>query len=157
MIHDIGTPSFLEIGPHPALAGYLVTLGGETATVVCPLRRPKGNQGEVVSFLEALGKLAVAGHCCIDFNVLNGCTAADVPKLPAYPFSHKKLFLYPNSSSRQRIRQPRNGPLNYSPLRINSQTYPYLAQHVIQGEPIMPTTGFIEMVGNHSRNLRVVH
>ncbi|KAG2115628.1 hypothetical protein DEU56DRAFT_932582 [Suillus clintonianus] len=145
MIHDIGTPSFLEIGPHPALAGYLVTLGGETATVVCPLRRPKGNQGEVVSFLEALGKLAVAGHCCIDFNVLNGCTAADVPKLPAYPFSRKKLFLYPNSSSMQRIRQPRNGPLNYSPLRINSQTHPYLAQHVIQGEPIMPATGFIEM------------
>ncbi|KAG2148876.1 hypothetical protein DEU56DRAFT_909186 [Suillus clintonianus] len=49
MIHDINTPSFLEIGPHPALAGYLVTLGGETATVICPLRRPKGNQGEVVS------------------------------------------------------------------------------------------------------------
>ncbi|KAG1732311.1 hypothetical protein EDB19DRAFT_1912149 [Suillus lakei] len=144
-IQEIGSPNFLEIGPHPALASYLVTLGGETATVVCPLRRPKANQGEMVSFLDALGKLAVAGHSSIDFNVLNGCTAADVPKLPAYPFSRKKVFLYPTSSSIKKIRQPRNGPLNYSQLRINSQTHPYLAQHVIQGEPIMPATGFLEM------------
>ncbi|KAG2142363.1 hypothetical protein DEU56DRAFT_979550 [Suillus clintonianus] len=145
MIRDIGVPSFVEIGPHPALASYLVALGGETATVVCPLRRPRPNQGEVVSFLDALGKLAVAGHCCIDFNVLNGCTAADVAKLPAYPFSRKKVLLYPISSGIKRIRQPRNGPLNYSQLRINSMTHPYLAQHVIQGEPIMPAAGYLEM------------
>ncbi|KAG2139356.1 hypothetical protein DEU56DRAFT_980346 [Suillus clintonianus] len=145
MIHDMGSPNYLEIGPHPALASYLVTLGGEKATVVCPLRRPKANQGEVVSFLHALGKLAIAGHCCIDFNILNGCTAADVAKLPAYPFSRKKVPLYPITSDIKRIRQHRNGPLNYSQLRINSVTHPYLAQHVIQGEPIMPATGFLEM------------
>ncbi|KAG1902324.1 uncharacterized protein F5891DRAFT_1127654 [Suillus fuscotomentosus] len=145
MIHDLDSPSFLEIGPHPVLAGYLVALSDGTATVVCPLCRPKANQGEVVSFLHALGKLAVAGHCCIDFNILNGCTAADVIKLPAYPFSRKKVLLYPISPLIKRICQPRNGPLNYSQLRINSQTHPYLTQHVIQGEPIMPAAGFLEM------------
>ncbi|KAG1725077.1 acyl transferase domain-containing protein [Suillus paluster] len=144
MIQDIGSPDFLEIGPHPALASYLVELGGKTTTVVCPLRRPKANQGEAVSFLDALGKLAVAGHC-IDFNVLNGCTAADVSDLPAYPFSRKKVFLYPISPSIKKMRQSRNGPLNYPQLRINAQTHPYLAQHVIQGEPIMPAAGYIEM------------
>ncbi|KAG1766333.1 hypothetical protein EV702DRAFT_1150480 [Suillus placidus] len=145
MIHEMGSPNFLEIGPHPALASYLVTLSDGAATVVCPLRRPNANQGEVMSFLDALGKLAVAGHCDIDFNVLNGCTATDVTKLPAYPFSRKKVLLYPISPSIKRICQPRNGPLNHSQLRINSQTHPYLTQHVIQGEPIMPASGFLEM------------
>ncbi|KAG2030868.1 hypothetical protein BDR03DRAFT_973938 [Suillus americanus] len=145
MIHEIGSPNFLEIGPHPALASYLVALGGETTTVVCPLRRPKNNQGDVLAFLDALGKLAVAGHCCIDFNILSGGIVADVPKLPSYPFSRKKLLLYPISPSIKKICQPRNGPLNYSQLRINAQTHPYLAQHVIQGEPIMPAAGFLEM------------
>ncbi|KAG2335837.1 hypothetical protein BDR05DRAFT_920591 [Suillus weaverae] len=145
MIHEMGSPNFLEIGPHPALASYLVTLSDGAATVVCPLRRPNANQGEVMSFLDALGKLAVAGHCDIDFNVLNGCAATDVTKLPAYPFSRKKVLLYPISPSIKRICQPRNGPLNHSQLRINAQTHPYLTQHVIQGEPIMPAAGFLEM------------
>ncbi|OJA18266.1 hypothetical protein AZE42_05820 [Rhizopogon vesiculosus] len=145
MIQDIGSLNFLEIGPHPALASYLVTLGGESTTVVCPLRRPKGNQGEVVSFLDALGKLAIAGHCCINFNILNGCPASDVTQLPAYPFSRKKVPLYPLSPSIKRVCQSRNGPLNYDQLRINTQTHPYLAQHVIHGEPIMPAGGFVEM------------
>lgn len=145
MVLEIGSPSFLEIGPHPALASYLVTLGGEKTTVACPLRRPKAKQGDLFAFIDALGKLAVAGHCCVDFDVLNGCTAADGPKLPAYPFSRKKLHLYPISPSIKKICQPRNGPLNYSQLRINAQTHPYLAQHVIQGEPIMPAAGYLEM------------
>jgi acyl transferase domain-containing protein len=149
IIQDIGSPNFLEIGPHPALTSYLVTLGGESTTVVCPLRRPKGNQGEMVSLLDTLGKLAIAGHCCIDFNILNGCPASDVTQLPAYPFSRKKVPLYPLSPCIKRIRQSRNGPLNYDQLRINTQTHPYLAQHVIHGEPIMPAAGFIEMVRAH--------
>ena len=45
-----------------------------------------------------------------------------------------------------RHRQNRNGPLNYPQLKINSQTHPALAEHVIKGEPIMPAAGFIEMV-----------
>ncbi|KAG2743426.1 hypothetical protein P692DRAFT_201886592 [Suillus brevipes Sb2] len=146
--HDRFTAEYYwsEIGPHPALASYLVTLGGEKTIVACPLRRPKANQGDLFAFIDALGKLAVAGHCCVDFDVLNGCTAADGPKLPAYPFSRKKLHLYPISPSIKKICQPRNGPLNYSQLRINAQTHPYLAQHVIQGEPIMPAAGYLEMV-----------
>jgi len=153
MIQDIGSPDFLEIGPHPALANYLTTLGGESTTVACPLRRPKGNQGEVAAFLDAMGKLAVAGHCCIDFNILNGCPASNTPQLPAYPFSRKKVPLYPLSPAIRRIRQHRNGPLNYDQLRINTQTHPYLAQHIIDGEPIMPATGFIEMVRAHWCNV----
>lgn len=149
MIQEIGSPDFLEIGPHPALVSYLATLGGESTTVACTMRRPKGNQGEVASFLEALGKLAIVGHGCIDFNILNGCPALDVTQLPAYPFSRKKVPIYPISATIKRIHQRRNGPLNYDQLRINTHTHPYLAQHVIHGEPIMPAAGFIEMVHAH--------
>ena len=131
IIQEIGSPYFLEIGLHPALASYLDTLGGESTTVACTMRRPKGNQGEVVSFLDALRKLAVVGHGCIDFNNLDGCPAPDVTQLPAYPFSHKKVPIYPISAAIKRIHQRRNEPLNYDQLHINTQTHTYLAQHVI--------------------------
>jgi acyl transferase domain-containing protein len=153
IIQEMGSPDFLEIGPHPALASYLATLGGESTTVACTMRRPKGNQGEVVSFLDALGKLAVVGHGCIDFNILNGCPAPDATQLPAYPFSRKRVPIYPISAAIKRIHQRRNGPLNYDQLRINTQTHPYLAQHIIYGESIMPAAGFIEMVRAHWCNV----
>ncbi|KAF9795782.1 hypothetical protein IEO21_11072 [Rhodonia placenta] len=41
--------------------------------------------------------------------------------------------------------EPHLGPLNHRYLRINKDTHPVLAEHVIRGEPIMPAAGFIEM------------
>ncbi|KAF8530083.1 putative polyketide synthase [Hysterangium stoloniferum] len=114
--------TFLELSPHPVLSSYISALGAA---------RNEISSVEVFS-------LSTIGHNSVNFSALNNYPILDPEfRLPAYPFT-------PKSSFYQRF-QDRNGPLNFPGLRINSQTHPVLAQHVIKGEPIMPAAGFIEM------------
>ena len=150
--HRVAT--FVEIGPHPALASYL-TEHGSTVTVTCPLRRPRKPEPgiEVHEFVSALGKIVVAGHNCVDFDVLCGVLPAEKrsrTKTPPYPFAPKLVPWAVRSPEITRQRQKRNGPMNYRQLAMNVKTHPGLADHIIKGEPIMPAAGFIEMVGTSS-------
>lgn len=142
------TSTFMEISPHPVLSSYLSSLGAKN--IVASLHRPKGNEmkpAEVVSFLQALGQLTCLGHNRVDFSALNDNPVLDHNiSLPPYPFNSKAVPYHSESTSFYRSFQKRNGPLNFPGLRMNSQTHPVLAQHVIKGEPIMPAAGFIEMV-----------
>ncbi len=142
--------TFVEISPHPTLSTYLTTLGADSTSVICPMRRsknPKAND-EASLFLESLGRLMILGHNMVDFVVLNGRNSLDFDlNAPPYPFAKKLVPYYPEYSPvlfRQMAQ--RNGPLNDSNLRINHQTHPELAQHVIKGEPILPAAGYLEMV-----------
>ena len=82
----------------------------------------------------------------VNFSALNDHPVLDNDfPLPSYPFNTKAVPYHSDSASFNRQFQGRNGPLNYSGLRVNTQTHPVLAQHVIKGEPIMPAAGFIEM------------
>jgi acyl transferase domain-containing protein len=146
MAHPAST--FMEISPHPVLSSYLSSLGAKN--IVASLRRPKRNEtkhAELVPFLQALGQLSCLGHNSVDFSALNDDPVLDPNiSLPPYPFNSKAVSYHAESISFHRRFQERNGPLNYPGLRVNSQTHPVLAQHVIKGEPIMPAAGFIEMV-----------
>ncbi|EJF59192.1 ketoacyl-synt-domain-containing protein [Dichomitus squalens LYAD-421 SS1] len=139
--------TFVEIGPHPVLTSYIVSMSGKSAVVTCPMRRHKVPQEglEVAEFLSTLGKLVTAGHNCVNFDALYGTSRAYTGTLPRYPFAAKKVPWYFPTAEIVRQRQHRNGPLNYPQLQINSQTHPALAEHIIKGEPIMPAAGFIEM------------
>ncbi|OBZ73412.1 putative polyketide synthase 22 [Grifola frondosa] len=139
--------TYVEIGPHPVLTSYLSSMAGKGSTVVCPLRRPKSTEKtlvEVQGLVESLGKLVVAGHNCVDFDVLFG-TAHNTESTPAFPFARKDIPYTAPTSEIARQRQHRNGPLNYLQLHVNEKTHPALAEHIIKGEPIMPAAGYIEM------------
>ncbi|KAJ7865588.1 hypothetical protein B0H14DRAFT_3133338 [Mycena olivaceomarginata] len=141
------SPSFVELGPHPVLKSYISALAGPAASVVCPLRRPGKNETaplEVYGFMEALGQIVVAGHNCVDFNVLNARNTAHMEVAP-YPFIPKQTPMNLPSLSVTKARQHRNGPLNHPQLQVSTQTHPFLAEHVIGGETIMPASGCIEM------------
>ena len=142
--------TFIEIGPHPVLSGYLLDRG-TAPTIACPLRRPRAPEPgvEVREFVGALGKVVAAGHNCVDFDALYaGCPGAGAgtrTKMFKYPFAMKSIPWALQSAEIVRQRQKRNGPLNYPQLVVNVQTHPGLADHVIKGEPIMPAAGYIEM------------
>ena len=146
--------TFVEIGPHPALASYLIGRGS-TSMVTCPLRRPRAAEVgvEVREFVRALGKIVTAGHSCVEFDVLFSQASGRERKrikVPPYPFAPKVVPWVIQSPEVSRQRQNRNGPMNYQQLAMNTKTHPGLADHVIKGEPIMPAAGFIEMVGPSS-------
>ncbi|KAJ6550372.1 polyketide synthase dehydratase-domain-containing protein [Mycena vulgaris] len=49
-------------------------------------------------------------------------------------------------SHRRQSTADSNGPLSSSNLHINKVSHPTLAEHVINGEPILPSTAFIELL-----------
>ena len=144
--------TFIEIGPHPVLIGYLksMTEGLDGFTFTCPLRRSRAlvpeQKLEPFQLLTTVGEVVIAGHRCVDFDALCGTSVRLTEKLPEYPFAPKKLPLFFPTHYIAKQRQHRNGPLNYPQLRINVDTHPGLAGHIIKGEPIMPAAGFVEMV-----------
>lgn len=88
--------------------------------------------------------VVVAGYTRVDFDALFDTAPAPVDVLPVYPFARKDV---PYTAPAAEIaRQHRNGPLNYPQLQINEKMHPDLAEHVIKGEPIMSTAGYLEIV-----------
>ncbi|KAJ7656557.1 hypothetical protein B0H17DRAFT_1265163 [Mycena rosella] len=129
-----GPSSFIEISPHPVLSSYLSDM--VQSPVLSPVHRPKKGSirsTEHYDILVCLGKLTSAGH--------NYCMMSNVG-LPAYPFLKKRFPLYPDSEKRL---NPHHGPVNHPYLKVNTDTHPTLAEHIIRGEPVWPAAGFLEM------------
>lgn len=138
---------YVEISPHPVLSSYISSAGVEGSKITCPARRP-AKSGEFLegnAFLESLGRLVMNG-IDVDFDALNGHPASNPQvKLPTYPFNKKDIPFNSDSPAFHRLLQTGKGPLNHPRLRINTNTHPSLAGHIINEEPIMPAAGFIEM------------
>ncbi|CCM05253.1 uncharacterized protein FIBRA_07463 [Fibroporia radiculosa] len=138
---------FLELGPHPVLTSYIAAIAGNSSSVICPLRRAKSTEVdvEILEFMGALGKLTVAGHRCVDFDILCGTSCPVDDPVLSFPFSKREVPYAASTFEITRQRQHRNGPLNYPQLQVNTKTHPCLAEHIIKDEPIMPAAGYIEM------------
>lgn len=146
IFEDFGTEiAFVEVSPHPALSSYIKAL--ETSvTVTCPMRRPSKNAAslkvEVLAFAETLGSMITCGVNSIDLTPLYGRAsrneAYDIP----YPFTTRHFPL--------RLDGPREVASSSGPCslrqKMNARTHPDLAQHVINGEPIVAAAAYIDMV-----------
>ncbi|KAK7039784.1 polyketide synthase [Favolaschia claudopus] len=144
---------FIEIGPHPALSSYISGMGAKSDHVLCPMRRSKGptpadDFTEIATFLACIGNLSCLGLNTIDFLAINCTTSLDMSRpLPAYPFAPKSVPFYPERSLMAvKQHRSRKGPMNFDSFAIGADTHPDLAQHVVKGEPILPATGFFEMM-----------
>lgn len=150
LLANMPTATLVEIGPHPVLSSYLASLGANSTSILCPMKRIKqpGPYHKTTVFLDSLGRLATLGHNCIDFQALNSVEHIDnIVSLPPYPFVRKEIA-YHSDGSRIMASQmsSRNGALNYPGLKVNAQTHPLLAQHITRDEGIMPAAGYLEMV-----------
>ncbi|KAJ7885730.1 polyketide synthase [Mycena olivaceomarginata] len=160
VVEEMPEAIFIEIGPHPALSSYISGMGAKPDKVLCPMRRAKpvkkkvnslnsnAEFNEITDLLTCVGHLSSLGVNAIDFNAVNATDALEISKpLPAYPFAPKPIPFY-SENSRMAVKQKRSrkGPLNYESLAMNALTHPDLAEHVIKGKPILPATGFFEMM-----------
>jgi acyl transferase domain-containing protein len=143
---------FIEVSPHPVLSSYITETLSASYLTVPAARRPAKDLKKVEHrvFLQMIGTLLTIGWNGVDFSSLNNCHGSSIPPRFApqmdYPFQRKSFPLYTNPEIVKKQREVKNGPLNSAYLRINSQTHPSLADHVIRGEAIMPAAGFIESV-----------
>ena len=137
--------AFVEISPHPTLSSYVSSVGVSPSAVICPMRRPAKNSPtpvELAAFYSSLGALVTLGVNSIDLTTLYGRASRDPGHDVPYPFTRRTFPL--------RVDGPREAPFakgGYSLLlKMNAKTFPDLAEHVINGEPIVPAAAFIDMV-----------
>lgn len=154
VLNEAPNATFIEISPHPVLSGYIASHGTQSGAVVCPMRRSKKDRSKYVeakTFLEAVGGLVNRGYSSIDFSALNGVKVLNTEDLdlPVYPFARKHVPFLPDATGiLSRQLEKKNLPLGGPNFRINFETHPILAQHIIKGEPIMPAAGYLEIVSN---------
>ncbi|EJU06376.1 polyketide synthase [Dacryopinax primogenitus] len=137
---------YVELAPHPVLSSYITAIVGQPAPVTCPAKRARKGETtkEMATFLTSVGELCLKGYNSVDVKTVPRIQANGLI-LPAYPFAQRTVPWHSESDlGRSRFRV-RNGPLNYPGIHVNTGTHPDLADHIIQGEPIMPATGYLEI------------
>ncbi|KAF8128037.1 hypothetical protein K438DRAFT_2141448, partial [Mycena galopus ATCC 62051] len=144
------SPIFLELSCHPVLSSSLMAHEVPDSRVLCPMRRisKKDRQTSTESeiFLGTLGHLSLLGLNSLDLSGLYG-TSTFNSTLIEHPLVVRAIP--PPKPPALRFRQSimhNNGPLSSSSLRIHKGSHPELIEHVINGEPIFPATGFIELL-----------
>jgi hypothetical protein len=145
VLDDFPGAVFVEISPHPALSSYIASSVGHNR-VLCPMRRPKtpsDTDAEALAFTRTVGDLIVLGVNQIDLTSLYGRSSRDPAYDIPYPFT-ERYFPMRIDGPRSQSGTLRDGSSLH--LQINAKTHPDLAQHVINGEPIMPGAGFLDMV-----------
>jgi len=145
MLRDIPDAAFVEISPHPALSPYVSSVGVSPSAMICPMRRPAKNSStpvELTTFYSSLGALVTLGVNSIDLTTLYGRASRDPAYDIPYPFTRRAFPL--------RVDGPREAAPTEAGcsllLKMNAKTFPDLAEHVINGEPIVPAAAFIDMV-----------
>ncbi|HUN48115.1 MAG TPA: beta-ketoacyl synthase N-terminal-like domain-containing protein, partial [Stellaceae bacterium] len=147
---DDGIDVFLEIGPHPVLAGYLrECLQGADRTIFGTLRR---SEPEREALWLALARCYAAG-VTLDLAALFAGDGAPVA-LPAYPWQRERYWFdtsermaLPKLAKRQHpllgYRAPTAEPTWQN--SFDAVTVPFLRDHVVGGSVVFPAAGYIEM------------
>jgi acyl transferase domain-containing protein len=142
---------FLEIGPHPVLAGSIsecLSNVGENGHVFPSLRR---GEDESLNLLASFGGLFTAGYP-VDWSKLFPVRRPLV-RLPAYPWQRDRYWLESDESRQIRLGErvhPLLGRRLGSPepcweVEISRTALPYLSDHRVQGAVVFPGAGYAEM------------
>ncbi|MFD0742299.1 SDR family NAD(P)-dependent oxidoreductase [Phytohabitans flavus] len=140
---------FLEIGPD----GVLAALAGDGVRVM------REDRPEETTLLAALGRLYVNG-IGVDWAPAFEAVGARRVDLPTYPFQRQRFW----PSGRMAAGDPRSAGLGaaHHPLlgaavslahsdgalltgRISTHTHPWLADHAVRGQVLLPGTAFLEL------------
>jgi acyl transferase domain-containing protein/NADPH:quinone reductase-like Zn-dependent oxidoreductase/short-subunit dehydrogenase len=147
----MGGEIFLEIGPHPVLLDSIADClepDISSGMLIGSMRR-ETDESEAV--LSALGKLYVAGYP-VAWEAVYPKHAPPV-KLPTYPFQRQRIWLEAPGHKPSTVRRPMAINQIRSPglanevfeFQVGLESMPYLADHRIAGNILLPMTAFIEI------------
>ncbi|KAJ7622564.1 hypothetical protein DFH06DRAFT_1482051 [Mycena polygramma] len=142
-------PIFFEISCHAVLSSSILAHGVDDKLVLCPMRRQSSRQSAIFCehrlFIESLARMVVLGYNSCDIGGIYGPSTLK-PAFLDHPLK-QRLIPPPKAYVSNKVEQrTMDGPLTPATLKITSATHPQLAQHVINGEPILPATAFLEMI-----------
>ncbi|XXY19856.1 type I polyketide synthase [Sorangium sp. So ce216] len=156
-----GHELFIEMSPHPILVPAIdevVRHAGASGVALPSMRR---NQHEPRVLLESLGGLYAAGHP-VDWKRLYPSPARSIP-LPTYPWQRERHWITDDMRSadaprRLRVKEATGHPLlgahlvlptqmgtHFWQRELSVEELPYLADHRVQGDVVVPGTAYVEM------------
>jgi pimaricinolide synthase PimS3 len=151
---DIGVTRFIELGPQATLTGLVDV---EDAIAVAALRKDQPEEHAVVTALATLHANGVA----VDWHAFYGGddTIVPVPDLPTYPFQGTRYWL--RSTAGQDVADAGLEPVEHPFLsastvladgqgwlltgRLSLDAFPWLADHVVSGQILLPGTAFADL------------
>ncbi|GGS56644.1 type I polyketide synthase [Streptomyces cinerochromogenes] len=155
-----GRRVFVEVSPHPVLGFVLAeTMGaaGVDGLVVGSLRR---GEGGLERFLRSVGEV-YAGGVDVDWEAAFDAGSARRVELPTYPFQHQHYWLKTERAAGDvstaglapvthpllgaAVELPGTGGIALTG-RWSVRTHPWLADHAVWGTPLLPGTGFVDLV-----------
>lgn len=145
-----GCFDFVEIGPHPVLGFSIKEIASEKEANVRLTPSLNRKFPESMRMLESLGQLYSQGQS-VNWEVL--CpSGGELIQLPTYPWQKEKYWIETEESLRDRIGQGRHALLNRRlktpqpvwTVELNGQFFPYLKDHVVNGQTVFPGAGYIE-------------
>ncbi|KAL2846914.1 hypothetical protein BJY01DRAFT_213165 [Aspergillus pseudoustus] len=160
----LSNPSFVEVGPHSALSGFLADIGQSQRSEPIPYI-PTLVRGcnSYESVLRTAGRLFQVG-ASIDLSTL--CDGATVPDLPPYQWQYDATYWSESRVSRNwRFREHPNHDILGSQIPdghdkepiwrslIYLDNVPWLRDHVVDGQILFPRGGYISLVAEAIRQL----
>jgi len=150
LIQD-GYTVFVEVSPHPVLAGSLAECLAQhkrSGTILPSLHRKDHDQ---LVMLRSLGSLYTLGYK-INWEALYPGHHPFI-QLPSYPWQRQRYWSESEASKCERlglVEHPLlghrvNAPYPSWMLRLNKQCLPYLSDHQIMGAVILPGAAYVEM------------
>jgi malonyl CoA-acyl carrier protein transacylase/acyl carrier protein len=161
MVAD-GIGAVIEAGPHPVLSTQVIETieavghAPDAVAVIGSLRR---SDGGLERFLRSLAEAHVIG-IRVDWSALFGEAAAARVPLPTYAFQHHRYWLAPSShpSEPSALGQaPSRHPLLEATISLaggqgtvstgllSLERHPWLADHVVLGQVLLPAAVFIDL------------
>ncbi|WP_030872879.1 SDR family NAD(P)-dependent oxidoreductase, partial [Streptomyces sp. NRRL S-37] len=151
-----GVTRFVELGPDGVLSGMARESAGDDALLVPVLRK---DRDEETTALTALARLAAHGQT-VDWAAYFAGTGARLTDLPTYPFQHQRYWPTPDASSgdvesaglRSAGHPLLSAAVEFSDsdgllltTRLSLRTHPWLGEHVVMGNVLLPGTAFVEL------------
>ena len=150
-ILEDGYSHFLEIGPHPVLAGSITENAAGAGTAVTVFRSLRREDDEPLSVTTMFAQLHSFGYD-IDWAALFGGAGRFV-SMPTYAWNRQAYWHEPPYALAARLHAPRHpllarridAPLPTWEVDLESPALDYIADHLIQGMIVYPGAGYIEM------------
>ncbi|MFF8104521.1 type I polyketide synthase, partial [Streptomyces sp. NPDC016640] len=151
-----GVTRFVELGPDGVLSGMARESAGDDALLVPLLRK---DRDEETTALTALARLAAQG-LTVDWTAYLAGTGARLTDLPTYAFQHQRYWPTPDASSgdvesaglRSAGHPLLSAAVEFSDsdgllltTRLSLRTHPWLGEHVVMGNVLLPGTAFVEL------------
>lgn len=149
--------TFLEIGPTATLS----SLGRQCIDREGQLWTPslKKDRGAWQQMFDSLGQLYVRG-AAIDWHRFDAAHSRQRVALPSYPFQRQRYWIEESSQAKAPSKRPTTGhPLLGTRFviagsretyawenEISLEAFPYLVDHCVQGNAVVPATAYLEMV-----------